>query len=78
MSRASAAAIRAVRLTSTVECAGCAAKIAPGDLKHLIERPRHGVSSRVLVGPETWDDAGVYRLNAREALVQTVMHHVAG
>jgi selenide, water dikinase len=26
----------------------------------------------VLVGPETWDDAGVYRLNAREALVQTV------
>lgn len=29
-------------------------------------------SRRVLVGPETWDDAGIYRLNAREALVQTV------
>lgn len=26
----------------------------------------------MLVGPETWDDAGVYRLSATEALVQTV------
>jgi selenide,water dikinase len=26
----------------------------------------------VLVGPETWDDAGVYRLSSRQALVQTV------
>lgn len=69
----SRAGFAGIRLTSTVECAGCAAKIAPGDLKHLIERRRGSKSSpRVLVGPETWDDAGVYKLSATEALVQTV------
>jgi len=34
--------------------------------------PRATRSRNVLVGPETWDDAGVYRISPRLALVQTV------
>lgn len=34
--------------------------------------PRATRSRNVLIGPETWDDAGVYRLSPRLALVQTV------
>ncbi len=36
----------------------------------ILPRPARG--SKVLVGPDTWDDAGVYRLSPRQALVQTV------
>jgi selenide,water dikinase len=63
----------AVRLTEQVSCAGCAAKLNPIDLKGVLTvlsglpRPK-----QLLIGPETWDDAGVYRLSATRALVQTV------
>ncbi|TMQ60452.1 MAG: selenide, water dikinase SelD [Candidatus Eisenbacteria bacterium] len=63
----------AVRLTEQVSCAGCAAKLSPLDLRDVLSAlPAAPRSKGVLVGPETWDDAGVFRISATRALVQTV------
>jgi selenide,water dikinase len=67
------AASAAPRLTQEVSCAGCAAKIPIQVLQRILgSLPPPPRSPRLLVGPETWDDAGVYRLSATLALVQTV------
>lgn len=61
-----------VRLTQFARCAGCAAKMGPGDLKAALA-PLEGRSDvRLLVGRETFDDAGVFQLTDDLALVQTV------
>lgn len=61
------------RLTEMVSCAGCAAKLAPDDLARVLSKmPAQDFSTDVLVGFETADDAGVFRLNETTALVQTV------
>jgi selenide,water dikinase len=62
------------RLTELVSCAGCAAKLSPGILSAAVQdlfrdAPR---DPHVLVGYDTLDDAGVYRLSETQALVQTV------
>lgn len=63
----------AVRLTEQVSCAGCAAKLSPLDLSQVLSAlPGAPRSKGVLIGPETWDDAGVYRISPTRALVQTV------
>ncbi|HEU4333335.1 MAG TPA: selenide, water dikinase SelD [Candidatus Eisenbacteria bacterium] len=47
--------------------------MGPEDLNDVLRSlPRAPRGSKVLVGPSTWDDAGVYRLSPRLALVQTV------
>jgi len=61
-----------VRLTATVKAAGCAAKLSPGVLDTVLRRLPRQTDANVLVGFETNDDAGVYRLSAGLALVQTV------
>ena len=49
------------------------AKLAPGDLAQVLSKlPKQDFSTDVLVGFETSDDAGVFRLNENTALVQTV------
>lgn len=49
------------------------AKLAPSDLAQVLSKmPPQDFSADVLVGFETSDDAGVFRLNDRIALVQTV------
>lgn len=49
------------------------AKLAPGDLAQVLSKlPKQDFSTDVLVGFETSDDAGVFRLNETTALVQTV------
>ncbi len=49
------------------------AKLAPRDLAQVLSKlPNQNFSSDVLVGYETSDDAGVFRLNTEIALVQTV------
>ena len=49
------------------------AKLAPSDLAQVLSKmPSQDFSTDVLVGFETSDDAGVFRLNAKTALVQTV------
>jgi selenide,water dikinase len=61
-----------VRLTATTKAAGCAAKLAPGTLDALLRRLPPQADPCVLVGFDTSDDAGVYRLTDELALVQTV------
>ena len=73
VSRLKAAGTEPVRLTQQVACAGCAAKIPIQTLTRILGAlPVRARSPRVLVGPETWDDAGVYKMSASVALVQTV------
>lgn len=49
------------------------AKLAPSDLAQVLSRlPKQDFTRDVLVGFETADDAGVFRLNDETALVQTV------
>lgn len=49
------------------------AKLAPSDLAQVLSKlPKQDFSKDVLVGFETSDDAGVFRLNEDVALVQTV------
>ncbi len=47
--------------------------MAPGDLAQVLSKlPKQNFSTDVIVGFETSDDAGVFRLDDRTALVQTV------
>jgi selenide,water dikinase len=61
-----------VALTSLVENAGCASKIGQEDLKRALAGLPRTFDRRVLVSSDTCDDAGVYRLTPRTALVQSV------
>jgi len=61
-----------VDLTTLVENAGCASKISQEDLKRALSGLPRVFDPRVLVSSETCDDAGVYRLTPRTALVQSV------
>ncbi len=61
------------RLTDFANCAGCAGKVPPLGIAQLLK----GITGRdgdpnFLVGTETSDDAGVYRLADGLALVQTL------
>ena len=61
-----------VRLTQFARCAGCAAKMGPGDLSAALAPLERRADPRILVGRETFDDAGVYQLSPELALVQTL------
>ena len=61
-----------IPLTSLVENAGCASKIGQEDLKRALAGLPRIFDPAVLVSSETCDDAGVYRIDAERALVQTV------
>src|SRR5262245_40288459 len=64
--------LEALGLTQRVAAAGCAAKLGPGDLAQVLRglpRQRH---PDVIVGTETSDDAGVFRLRSDLAIVNTV------
>jgi selenide,water dikinase len=60
------------RLTELVENPGCASKISQNDLKVALSGLPHIFDPRVLVSADTCDDAGVYQLSDRLALVQSV------
>ena len=62
----------AVALTRHVRKAGCASKIGQADLLRILKNLPPVTDPNVLVGAAAGDDAGVYRLNERLALVQTV------
>lgn len=60
------------RLTSLAHGGGCGCKIAPGVLSNLLRGSAAlPVPPELLVGIETSDDAAVYKLNDRQALVAT-------
>ena len=61
-----------VRLTQWAKCAGCAAKMGPADLSAVLAPLELRSDPRLLVGRETFDDAGVFKLSDELALVQTL------
>ena len=62
----------ALRLTSFSHGGGCGCKIAPGVLREILANSGGGVLPQALmVGIETADDAAVYRINDRQAIVAT-------
>ena len=61
-----------VRLTEMVHNAGCASKIAPGDLETVLNRLPAVTDPAVISGMPAGDDAGIYRLADGSCLVQTV------
>jgi len=60
------------RLTARVKAAGCAAKLSPKLLDRVLGSIPRWPDANVLVGFDTSDDAGVYRITPELALVQTV------
>jgi selenide, water dikinase len=62
------------RLTSLARTGGCAAKLSPVDLRRILAHLNFQGERdpNLLVGFETSDDAGVYRLTPDTALVQTL------
>jgi selenide, water dikinase len=63
---------RTVRLTQQVKAGGCASKLAPGSLAAVLSRLPKQSDPNLLVGFDTSDDAGIYRIAPDVALVQTV------
>lgn len=61
-----------IRLTQHVKAGGCASKLAPGSLRQVLSALPAQVDPNMLVGFETSDDAGIYRIAPDLALVQTV------
>ena len=64
--------ISQVRLMDYVHNTGCASKVPPLDLERALARLPAVNDPNVLLGMPAGDDAGVYRLNERTCLVQTV------
>src|SRR6202161_4844941 len=62
----------AKRLNANVKDAGCAAKLSPKVLDRVLATVPRWADENVLIGFDTADDAGVYKLTAELALVQTV------
>ncbi len=63
---------QAVKLTGQVKAGGCASKLSPAVLDRVLSQLPKQTNENVLVGFETADDAGIYRLSDTQALVQTV------
>ena len=55
-----------------VRAGGCASKLAPGSLTQVLSTLPKQVDENLIVGFNTSDDAGVYRITPDLALVQTV------
>src|SRR4249920_972886 len=61
-----------LRLTQFSHGGGCGCKIAPAALREIIAKSAPSiVPKQLLVGIETADDAAVYQLNERQAIVAT-------
>jgi selenide, water dikinase len=60
------------KLTGQVKAGGCASKLSPKILDQVLPRIPRLADPNVLVGFETSDDAGVYRVTPDLAIVQTV------
>jgi selenide, water dikinase len=64
-----------IKLTSLASCAGCAAKMGPGELAQVMSQltVQHSHPDLLAgIGEGQADDAAVYRLNPKQAIVQTV------
>lgn len=64
---------KTIKLTTLTSKGGCGCKIGPADLDQVLRQlPSTEKNPNLIVGLETGDDAGVYKLNDNTALVQTV------
>jgi selenide,water dikinase len=63
---------QSVRLTQQVKAGGCASKLPAGSLRQALSGLPTQADPNLLVGFETSDDAGIYRIGPGTALVQTV------
>jgi selenide,water dikinase len=61
-----------LKLTSLSSCAGCAAKLPQHTLAEVLHDLPRFKNPNLLVGSATADDAGVFRIDRKRALVQTV------
>lgn len=61
-----------VKLTAMAKAAGCAAKLNPAMLDAVLRKLPRQTDPNVLVGFDTNDDAGIYKISTELALVQTV------
>ena len=65
-------ALASPRLTDLAHGGGCGCKLSPAVLRDILARtPAAGLFPDLMVGSETADDAAVWRLNDRQALVAT-------
>jgi len=65
--------MNAIKLTSLTTKGGCGCKIGPSDLEEVLRLlPPSKKDPNLLVGLDTSDDAGVYKISDDLALVQTV------
>src|SRR5712664_2910716 len=64
--------VKSIRLTETVKAGGCASKLSPAALDTVLGKLARQHDPNVLVGFDKADDAGVYKISATQALVQTV------
>ena len=63
---------QAVRLTQQVKAGGCASKLPAGSLRQVLSALPVQTNPDLLVGFETSDDAGIFRIGPGQALVQTI------
>jgi cysteine desulfurase len=61
-----------IRLTRYTRGLGCACKLRPQLLEGILKKIPAPTDERILVGTDTSDDAAVYRIDDRTAIVQTV------
>jgi cysteine desulfurase len=62
----------AIKLTRFTHGLGCACKLRPQVLERVLAKMPRPQDANVLVGTETADDAAVYRIDSKTAIVQTV------
>ena len=60
-----------VKLTKLADCAGCGAKVGAGTLVKLLDGMKTHQDDRLIVGYDKSDDASVYKIDDRTALIQT-------
>src|SRR5579863_1357340 len=63
---------QSLRLTQQVKAGGCASKLPAGSLRQVLSGLPTQADPNLLVGFETSDDAGIYRIGPGMALAQTV------
>jgi cysteine desulfurase NifS/selenium donor protein len=61
-----------IKLTQFTHGLGCACKLRPQDLEKVVKELKILKNPNILVGPETADDAALYRISDDLALVETV------
>ena len=61
-----------VRLTQQVKAGGCASKLPAGSLRQVLSALTAQSNPDLLVGFDTSDDAGIFRISPDLALVQTI------